>query len=92
VPRPRTGSDLSGGRLLAWAGRSGDGGGLSRRHGAGVELVFAEEQTAPARAAVLDLDLPRGGGGPRAAHLQNTIVWVPAVRRVKAYARPSSMN
>ncbi len=73
MPRPGTGGDLSGGRLLAWAGRGGDGGGLPRRHEAGVELVFVEEQQALARAAVLDCDLPRGGGGPGPAYLQDAV-------------------
>jgi len=39
----------------------------------GVELVFVEEQQMPARAAVLDLDLPRSGGGPGAADLQDAV-------------------
>ena len=56
--------------------------GLSRlHHEAAVELVVREEQQALARAAILGLDLPRDGGGPGSAHLQD------AVARRAYYAR-----
>jgi len=74
-PDLETGDNLSCGRLVLGDSRSVDCDGLPRRHEASVELVFIEEQQALARAAVLDLDLPRDSGGPRLAHLQNAIVW-----------------
>ena len=42
---------------------------------AAVELAVIKEQQTLARAAILDLDLPRDGGRPRSAHLQNAIAW-----------------
>ena len=48
--------------------------GLSRLHReAAVELVFREEQQALVRAVVLGFDLPRDGGGPSPADLQDAI-------------------
>ena len=40
-----------------------------------VELAFIEEQQALARAAILDLDLPRDGGGPGPTDLQDVVAW-----------------
>jgi len=71
------------GRLVGADGRARDcpgcggcvgGGGCAHRlMEVGVELVFIEEQETLARAVMLGRDLPRDGGGPGSADLQDAV-------------------